>query len=110
MENKEMMNHGHELLPKDIMDQLPSLGSQDGKGDQAIVYVKFFTPDSQWTWLLMEYDPKTQMGFGLVRGLETELGYFSLAELEEVTGLMGLPVERDLFWVPKSLAEAKAAL
>jgi len=105
-----MMKRGHELLPKEILDQLPQLGAQDGKGDQAIVYAKFFTPDSQWTWLLMEYDPETQMGFGLVRGIETELGYFSLAELEEVTGLMGLPVERDLFWTPKSLAEAKAEL
>jgi hypothetical protein len=105
-----MVNRKHELLPKELLDQLPLLGSQDGKGDQAMVYAKFFTPDSQWTWLMMEYDPTTQTGFGLVRGIETELGYFSLVELEEVTGLLGLPVERDLFWTPRTLAEAKVEL
>jgi len=55
-----MMNRGHELLPKELLDILPALGAQDGKGDQAIVYSKFFTPDSNWTWLLLEYDPETR--------------------------------------------------
>ena len=38
------------LLPDDIRAQLPSLYSQDSQGDAAIAYVKFFTPDSNWTW------------------------------------------------------------
>jgi hypothetical protein len=45
-------NHrGHQLLPDEIRKQLPALYSQDGKGGKAIVYAKFFTPDSNWTWL-----------------------------------------------------------
>jgi hypothetical protein len=43
--------------------------------------------------------------FGLVQGQCKELGYVSLSELEEVRGPMGLPVERDLYWKPKTLAE-----
>ena len=43
--------------------------------------------------------------FGLVQGHFKELGYFSLKELEEVTGPMGLPIERDLYWQPKTLEE-----
>ena len=43
--------------------------------------------------------------FGLVDGQEKELGYFMLGELEEVRGPMGLPIERDLHWQPKTLAE-----
>ena len=43
--------------------------------------------------------------FGLVDGHERELGYFVLSELEEVRGPMGLPIERDLYWQPKTLAE-----
>jgi hypothetical protein len=35
------------------------------------------------------------MFFGLVVGLETELGYFTLNELESVRGPMGLKIERD---------------
>jgi hypothetical protein len=40
-----------------------------------------------------------------VDGLEKELGYFSLAELQQVRGSLGLPVERDLHWRPKTLQE-----
>jgi hypothetical protein len=43
--------------------------------------------------------------FGLVEGQEKELGYFSLAELSSVRGPMGLAIERDLHWTPKTLAE-----
>jgi hypothetical protein len=41
--------------------------------------------------------------FGLVQGLEEELGYFSLSELESVR-VLGLPVERDLYFTPKPLS------
>lgn len=43
--------------------------------------------------------------FGFVNGLEAVLGYFWLSQLEPVWGLLGLPIERDLYWAPKSLAE-----
>jgi len=43
--------------------------------------------------------------FGLVDGLEAELGYFWLSELESVRGPLGLPIERDLYWQPKTLAQ-----
>ena len=35
--------------------------------------------------------------FGLVDGLEAELGYFWLSELTGVRGPLGLPIERDLY-------------
>jgi len=34
-----------------------------------------------------------------------ELGYFSLKELEEIRGPLGLPIERDLDFEPKTLSE-----
>ena len=43
--------------------------------------------------------------FGLVIGHEIELGYFSLAELEEVRGPLGLPIERDEWFQPKILGQ-----
>ena len=39
------------------------------------------------------------------KGLEKELGYVSLKELESVKGPMGLPIERDLCWKPRTLKE-----
>ena len=62
---------------------------------KAVVYLKLFTPDSNWTWFATEFDGKDTF-FGLVDGLERELGYFNLSELESIKGPLGLPIERDL--------------
>jgi len=43
--------------------------------------------------------------FGLVKGFEEEFGYFTLSELEGVTGPMGLKIERDLYFKPCKLSE-----
>ena len=95
---------GMKLLTEEIRRQLPPLGSQDGKGGKAIAYLKLFTPDSGWTFWAAEYDGKDTF-FGLVDGMEKELGYFSLKELESVRGPFGLPIERDIHWQPKTLEE-----
>ena len=92
------------LLTKEIRNTLPPLYSQEELGSKAVVHVKFFTPDSSWTWLATEFDGKDTF-FGLVDGHFKELGYFSLAELESVRGPLGLPIERDLYWKPKTLEE-----
>jgi hypothetical protein len=104
---------GMKLLPQEIREKLPSLYSQDGKGGKAVVYVKYFTPSSSWTWYATEGEPILDESgkevdfkfFGLVDGHEKELGYFVLSELEEVRGPMGLPIERDLHFKPKTLEE-----
>ena len=93
------------LLTKELEAKLPPLYSQDGRGDEAIALVKFFTPDSSWTWYATEYDPKERVFFGLVDGFEKELGYFSLDELESVRGALGLAIERDLYFEPTKLKD-----
>jgi len=40
-------------------------------------------------------------------GLESELGYFSLSELEAVGGRLDLAVERDLAFTPIKLSSIK---
>jgi hypothetical protein len=104
---------GMKLLTKEIREKLPPLYAQDGKGGKAVVHVKYFTPDSNWTWWVTEGSPVLDDSgqevdfhfFGLVEGHEKELGYVSLAELESVRGRLGLPIERDLHWQPKTLEE-----
>jgi hypothetical protein len=104
---------GMKLLPMEIREQLPPLYSQDGKGGKAVVLVKYFTPSSSWTWFATEGEPVLDDSgkevdfkfFGLVEGHEKELGYFVLSELEEVRGPMGLPIERDLHFMSKTLDE-----
>lgn len=95
------------LLTKAIENKLPALYAQDEKGDDAVAYVKFFTPDANWTWYATEYDPETKTFFGLVDGFEKELGYFTLDELEQVRGGLNLPVERDLYFTPTTIGELK---
>ena len=92
------------LLPDDVAATLPPLYSGEQTTDP-IVRVKFFTPDSSWTWYVTEFDPTQRLCFGLVHGLDRELGYFSLDELEAVHGPLGLPIERDLFWKPCPLSQ-----
>lgn len=104
---------GMELLPCEIRERLPGLGEQDGKGGKAVVYAKCFTPSSSWSWYITEGSPVRNKDneavdyilFGLVEGQCKELGYFRLSELESVRGPMGLPIERDLYWKPKTLQE-----
>lgn len=72
-----------------------------------IVYVKFFTPWTNWTWYGLEYDPEQRLFFGYVEGMENELGYFSLDELESIKGPFGLKIERDMYFDPCPLSKIK---
>jgi hypothetical protein len=90
-----------ELLPEDFRRGLPALYSQEGNPDP-IVHIKFFTPDSNWTWYVTEGSTEGDdfLSFGFVVGFEREWGYFHLSELEESLGPTGLPIERDLHFKP----------
>ena len=92
------------LLTQEIRRKLPALGSQEEQGGRAIAWAKFFTPWAGFTWWATEFDGEDRF-FGLVDGHERELGYFSLSELQNVQGPMGLAIERDLYWKPKALEE-----
>ena len=94
----------HELMPESVAQTIPPLYATENDPDP-IAQVKWFTPDSSWTWYVLEYDPHERLCFGWVEGLEKELGYFALAEIEHIRGPMGLPVERDLYWSPTPLSE-----
>jgi hypothetical protein len=91
------------LQTKEIVDQLPPLYSTENVDwENKVAIVKFFTPDSNWTWYAVEFDGSDLL-FGYVIGFEPEWGYFSLLELESVCGPLGLPIERDLYFKPQSI-------
>ena len=91
------------LLTPALRASLPPLYGQEGVSDPT-VYARFFTPDSNWTWLATEFDPEEGRFFGLVDGFESELGYFLLEELETSRGPLGLSIERDLHFTPAPLS------
>jgi len=93
------------FLTKANVKALPPIGSSASlPHDKTVVHVKFFTPDSNWTWYAIEFDGEDEF-FGLVCGFEVELGYWSMAELQSVRGPLGLPVERDLWFKPCPLTQ-----
>ncbi len=95
---------GDNLLDQENREKLPPLYSGEELGLMAIALVKFFTPDSNWSWYASEFDGE-DLFFGLVSGFEVELGYYLLSELQSVKGSLGLPIERDLYYEPKTLKE-----
>jgi len=94
------------LITKEVEKITPNLYETENVPTlERKITAKFFTPDSGWTWYMTEYDPVRRLAFGLVVGMETEWGYFSLDELESVTGPFGLPVERDIHFGTKLVSE-----
>lgn len=81
---------------------VPAVGSQEGKGSETIAHVKIFDPCGSWTWYLCEWDGKLE-AYGLVDGHEKELGYVNLAELATERGRMGIGMELDMHWKPRTL-------
>ena len=65
------------LLPDVLRATLPPLYSQENATDLT-VHMKFFTPDSGWTWLVTEGEPDGEgfRFFGYVIGMAEEWGYF----------------------------------
>lgn len=79
------------------------IGSQDGKGENAEIIVKYFNPYGTGTWLITEAQKQEDgdwLLFGYCHIFEWEWGYVMLSEIMNtkvnVFGCM-LPLERDLF-------------
>lgn len=103
--DKETEN-AYNLMPDSIRKQLPKLYSTEKEliGDKT-AYARYFFPMGAYTAYLLEYDPKSRIGFGAVTmGYGWELGNMSLDEMEEVK-IHGLGIERDLYFTPKKLHE-----
>ena len=105
------------LLTKELKKKLPSLYSQEEIKDPQVV-CKFFTPSSSFTWLVIEGEPdhgETEDGDWVFFTKcfshmcpEGELGYVTLAQLQEIKGPMGLGVERDLYFTSKPLSQCNS--
>ena len=92
------------LITKDVLKKFEKypLGSQDGKGMDATVVVKFFG-GSAATWLITEGSPTEDgdyelFGYVTLNGYDWEWGYVMLSELQSLRfPPFGLPIERDMY-------------
>ena len=109
-QDKHSEHRRHKLMTKELGDTIPALYANENVQDYdgVVAIAKLFSPYTGWRWFITEWEAETGTCFGLVQGFETELGYFELTELAEVTVLGGVPaVERDLYWIPKTLGEIR---
>jgi len=92
------------LLTKDIKEQLAPLYFQENNPDPVAV-VRFFDSLGNWSWYATEFDG-SDLFFGVVLGFERELGYFSLAEFEQVNCDAGYErIKRDSDFEPIKVSQ-----
>ena len=98
------------LLTNEQLKSIPELYASTILKDP-ICKFKIFLPNSNWTWYIIEIDKEdNNTCFGFVDGVEQELGYFALSELESVKGLFGLKVELDRNFKPTKLSKIRASI
>lgn len=96
-----------ELIPEEMEDKIPKLYEIEDVKD-SIVYVKLFL--DSWTWYITELSIDKDICFGyVVSPFSSELGYFSLNELKDIKGSLGLGIECDLNFKSTSLSAIKKA-
>ena len=96
------------LLTNEQLKSIPNLYETENQ-EEKICYVKLFLPNSNWTWYIIEINKQdNNTCFGFVDGLEQELGYFTIKELENLRGQFGLKVELDSSFTPTQLSKIRA--
>ena len=97
------------LLTNEQLKSIPELYASTILKDP-ICRFKIFLPNSNWTWYIIEINKEdNNTCYGFVDGLEKELGYFTLSELENLKGAFGLKVELDTSFKPTKLSKIKGA-
>ena len=93
------------LIPKEIREQIPPLYATEDIADP-VVYVKLFL--DSWTWYITEISIDGDLAFGyVVSQFGSELGYFSLSEIQSIKGSLGIGAERDISFKPTKLSKIK---
>jgi len=94
-----------EILTSDITKNIPPLYGTE-KVKDPIVHLRLYSPIITWQWFITEYNPNDKIAFGLVSGLEVELGYISIDELESAN----FHIQVDTTFKPTPLSIIKKSL
>ena len=111
------LNRAEHLINKSIQsafDKHP-IYSQDGKGGEADILVKYFNPYGRGTWYVLEANKLPDGDYELYGiadlGMGQEYGYFRLSELQNYTYKMGGyevgGIERDMYFGKKKVKDIK---
>ena len=109
------MNDALALAPSSLVKDLPRLYAQDGKGMEATVFLHLFGAIGDFYITEIDEDGDTAFGYTKLAAHPdgAELGYISVAELQELVNEKFIQekdlrylIERDLHWTPKPLKDA----
>jgi hypothetical protein len=89
-------------------DELPVAIDPGIPSNLVVASVKLFNPTGLGTWWLASFDPETGIAYGVIDLHQPMAGNFDLLELLEYRGLYGLPIERELGYSPRTVAELLA--
>jgi hypothetical protein len=95
------------LLTKQLEKRFAEVGDQGGAADPTVI-AKFFNPTGAGTWYATGYRPEERIFYGYVSILgdwNDEWGDFSLDELEQFKGRLGLGIERDLYFTERPISK-----
>jgi hypothetical protein len=85
---------------RDLVNSMPKTYEQEGKGDQAIIYLHYFLGNCNWFIIEKDSAFMQRQAFGLADlGYGVEYGYISIEELIE-NG-----VELDFYYKPRTVEE-----
>jgi len=86
---------------ENTLETMPKTYAQDGKGENAIVYLHYFLGDFDWFIIERDVEPEQLQAFGFACLYFDELGFISITEIIQNGG------ELDLNWKSKTLAEVR---
>ena len=107
------LNRAEHLMNKGVEDALRKhpLYSQDGKGDDADIVVKYFNPYGRGTWYVLEGNPTDDGDWELYGiadlGYGQEYGYFMLSELQNLRPSPWGGIERDLYFGKRKVKDIR---
>ena len=106
------------LMPNELIEEMPRLYKQDGKGEQATVHAHLFGPLGDFYLTEVNQAGTEAFGWSRLSGMAdcAELGYISITELQDMlTKYTRRPslltvkymIERDLYFTKDTLENIK---
>ena len=106
------------LMPNELIEEMPRLYTQDGKGEQATVHAHLFGPLGDFYLTEVNQAGTEAFGWSRLSGMAdmAELGYISITELQDMlTKYTRRPslltvkymIERDLYFTKDTLENIK---
>jgi len=95
-----------------IIHTMPKVYEQDGKGEEAVVYLHYFELFRKFDYYITEKDtsPEQEQAFGMYSGRQcpATLGYIDITpKCQAKTSMKTDIMELDIYWTPKTIREIK---